>query len=176
MRKFRIVSLIAVVLGVTTSSMALTTWIDTYDPADVLLSLLGPKTVLSYDHNILDDGFIIGDEIIGANLSITLRDDSLRDPWEIAIINLPGWTSDRVYTFQRDLDIGVSLKGQAQLSSEGKLSVDVIALWGDFYFDKSVLTVEGNSSPTSVPDGASTMFLLGFTMVGISRLSKKFVK
>lgn len=165
-----------VMLVISASQAAATTWVDVYNPADVLLN--SHNSSYTYTHNLTDNGFNPHEDIItSAAVSINLYDDR-SDPWysklELAFVDLAGVLSDTWYDFTYDdLDIGVSLSGLLQLNLNGTLTVTVCQVLGDFMFGDSTLTAYGyESNPVPEP---CTMALLGagMGMIGLARYRRR---
>ena len=172
-------ALITMLLGLVVFGWASTaaavpqTWEDTVDA--------NPNKILmlqwySYAHDLTDNmpnPFVLGqDEVKSYSLEVWLRDD-LDSKGEIALVFQP-WMADR-YDFRFTSNTyGFSLQGLTTLNDYGGLQVAIFSLYGDFYFDKSVLTATGNSptaptgnSPTAPVPEPSTLMLLGSGLSGL---------
>lgn len=159
-----------------------TTWTDTIDfTPDILI----PPTV-NYTHNIADNGFssfFMGgnDTISSYVLSLSLYDDNLgtrinrwltlSDGGEIAAI----LTTGGIYSYNFDLasdDFTGNFLGTLDLFADGRLSVTVASLWGDFYLASSELTAYGDNGTAPVPE-PGTIVLLGVGLLGLGFFGKR---
>jgi hypothetical protein len=123
----------------------------------------GGVSSFTFTHNLLDDGFRPGTDLIwDYDLSIGLYDDNDRKKSEWAFIDMPGIFADRVVEVDYfDADLGVSLAGLLSLNFDGLLEVTIKRMSGDFYLDGSVLNARGNAV-ASVPEPATLgLFALG---------------
>jgi hypothetical protein len=147
------------------------------DPTpNIKLSTWGIKS-FSFQHDITDGigGFDPGyDHIDSYGLRIGLRDDCDRYKSEWALIDLPGFLTDKTYEVDYfDKNIGMSLAGWFQLNSFGKLDVTIKALCGDFYFDYSYLCAKGCDNPVPIP---ATAVLFGSGILGLVGIRYRFLK
>jgi hypothetical protein len=160
------------------AAMVDTQWTDVWTPEGGSVYFASPwadsggYSIFSYQHSILEDGFIPGqDSVSDYNLTIGLRDD--RDRWwsEAAIINLPGLTSDRIVEVDfSDIIAGSSFAGLFSLNENGILNVTIARWWGDFFLTGSTLVADGQT-PASAPIPAAVL-LLGSGLIGLLGLRR----
>lgn len=148
-------------------------WVDTHNPSPD--KFIGWWDSYSYSHNIIDNGFNVGqDEVTAYSLKVRLYDDGGKwDFAEIAYIDQPGLLSGGLYDFSKTFDtFGWSISGVVDLNEEGELDITVQSLLGDFYFDYSELNASGNKG--AVPEPSTMLMLLpGLAgMVGLRRFFK----
>ena len=141
------------------------TWEDTVDANPNKIQML---QWYSYAHDLTDNTpipFVVGQDAVKSySLEVYLKDD-LDNQREIALVFQP-WMVDR-YDFRFTSNTyGFSLQGLTTLNSYGGLQVAIFSLYGDFYFDKSVLTATGDSPTAPVPE-PSTLMLLGSGLSGL---------
>jgi hypothetical protein len=142
---------------------------------------IGAGKSYTYSHNIKDNNFNVGSDLItNFSLSIDLFDDA-KDGWleivEIADVDVSGWHEGIVSTFQFGADAftsGFSLLGLLELNTQGTLTVTISSLLGDFNVGTSSLTARGYSqSPAQVPEpGTIALLGLGLLGVGLGRRKK----
>ena len=104
-----------------------------------------------------------------------LRDDHYK--WfELVWISLPG-PDVLVEVDYTNVVLGLSLQGIAMLNTQGKLTVTLTDVCGDFGFYGSTLTAKGenNSGSNPVPEPA-TIFLMGSGLLGVGIVLRKKVK
>jgi hypothetical protein len=146
------------------------TWVDTATDASNVY--IGNGQSFTYTHDLNDTGFRpLNDLITSFNLSINLADDQRSDGYELAFVDLPGFTGD---SFVSSFGLsgaeygGFSILGLLQLNALGTLTVTISSIIGDFNLVSSTLTAQGVSN---VPEPGA-LGLLGVGLVGIA-LSKR---
>ena len=178
MKKYSIAILVAALIALTASSAVAATYTDPYNPSDVYLSSSsGQLHSVTFEHNILDDGFPHPLEYVtSATLAITLYDDGYFGPdysneyvAVITVDNNATWGTWEVggWVWGYETTTG---EVTASLLADGKLGVTITATSGDFYFDKSVLCVNTAYGQVPVP-GAVLLGMLGLSVAG-ARLRK----
>ena len=89
----------------------------------------------------------------------------------VAYIAQPGLIGDTIYVDLSGTEYGGwSLLAQWQIQSEGKLSVLVASLLGDFYIGGSKLVVSGDHRAVPEP---GTLALLGGALIGFGMLRRR---
>jgi hypothetical protein len=143
---------------------------DIWDPnPDIFFS---ETTISSYNfqHDITDTGYVIGSATY-FTLEVYLYDDFDDDPQdpgdlELAFVSYP-IIPHGPYNFSFTSNVfnePFGGFGTIQINDTGLLDVTISAFSGDFYFDKSVLTVEGRVAAVPEP---STLLLLGGGLLGL---------
>jgi|GEM_PF-585031 len=127
----------------------------------------------SWTHNILDQGFTFG-SAESASIEIAFRDDQkkfLKDGFEFATIQIGfldfedgAWLANPTVSWFGDLGIS----SLARLNSNGTLFVEVTSTLGDFYIDRSILSVVTKNVSVS-ESGALMLFGLGLFGLGVMR-------
>lgn len=161
-QRFIAFSLVTSIFFLCGTALAVPMWTDLVDPGDRLIK---PGKPFKYCHDLTDDGFVPGKDLItGYTLTLSLYDDD--DSPEKAFVNLPGIKSDGFYNFKHNnSEYGWSLAGFLSLNAFGKYFVTISSWKGDFYFDKSTLTATGHNNHTApVPEPAS-MLLFGTGLI-----------
>ncbi|WP_157995201.1 PEP-CTERM sorting domain-containing protein [Peristeroidobacter soli] len=149
------------------------TWVDVAPEANNVY--IGDRQSYTYTHNLNDNGFRpLTDLITSFNLSINLADDQRNDGYELAFVDIPGFTGD---SFVSSFGLsgpeysGFSIVGLLQLNALGTLTVTISSIIGDFNLVSSTITAQGLSNVTNVPEPGA-LGLLGVGLVGIA-LSKR---
>jgi len=140
--------------------------------------LVTPEKPVPYVHDLTDNvvPFIVGsDSVTSYDLRINLYDDksdAWYEPFELAWLNLPGLTGDRVFFDLSGTEYGGwSIAGAWQIQSLGQLSVEIISVVGDFYVGDSTLTVRGQRG-NSVPE-PGTLALFGAALLGFGLIRRR---
>ena len=113
------------------------------------------------------------DTILSGELEIYLSDDENDNWWNLRTWEFGiGWGEDGT------LDLGAVNTGTYEYNvnvdylADGKFTITLAFLGGDFFIDKSKLTIECDSDYASVPD-ASIMFLLGPSLIVLGIFSRR---
>lgn len=127
---------------------------------------------VSWTHNILDQGFILG-SAQSATLIIEFRDDA-QDPWyapfETALLQIgnfdiqDGGIVNPTVTWNGNL----GFSSLAKLNADGSLFVQVTSILGDFVIGNSTLKVVTKDVPES-----SSLALLGLGLLGLVVMRRK---
>jgi hypothetical protein len=171
--KRALVVLAAVALLVGSAGLAKAdVWTSLYDPNPNIYLSSGSTIYWTFD---LTDpaGFVPCCDVVWSyDIVLTLYDDA-NDGLEVGFFNQPGIVGDKLFVSLGDVGVGGSIEGWLLLNATGMLDVSLTSTYGDFVFDKSLLTAEGISC--SVPEPA-TLLLLGsglLGMVGLGRMRRK---
>ncbi|HEX6397971.1 MAG TPA: PEP-CTERM sorting domain-containing protein [Steroidobacteraceae bacterium] len=148
-----------------------TLWTDEINFKGELVTPLDP---VYFEHDITDassGGFVVGSDTVNSyQLTLNLYDD-WDNSWEVAYIAQPGLIGDKIYVDLSGTEYGGwSLLAQWQIQSEGKLSVLVASLLGDFYIGGSKLVVNGDRRAVPEP---TTLALLGGALFGFGMLRRR---
>ena len=132
-------------------------------------------SALSFEHDITDNGFALGDTITGATVAIHLTDSGGSEAYTFAIggdqtfssVNVPGGGgSTDTITF--------NLGSLADLQADGKISIEVSSTSGSFRFADSLLTAQVTPSDNQnvIPE-PSTLLLFGLGLLGFAASRRK---
>lgn len=147
-------------------------WVDSIDFTPEIYfgsARQGGISTFTYTHNLLDNGFVPGTDLIfDYDLSIGLFDDrDRRGEW--AFIDAPGLIADKIVEVNyNDVDMGVSLIGLFSLNLTGMLEITINRIAGDFFLGSSELNARGKTH--SVPESSSVvLMLLGLFGIAFAR-------
>lgn len=149
-----------------------TIWTDeiNFKPAE-LVTLKNP---VPFTHDITDaasGGFVVGSDTVNSYQLILNLYDDWDNAFEVAYIAQPGLIGDTIYVDLSGTEYGGwSLLAQWQIQSEGRLSVVVASLLGDFYIGGSKLVVSGDHRAVPEP---GTLALLGGALFGFGMLRRR---
>jgi hypothetical protein len=140
-----------------------------------------PGSPYEYNHYLTNSGFRpLNDVITSFSLSIDIFDDARWDSFEIAEVDITGFTSGYVssLSFGNDAFNGWSFLGLIELNVLGSLSVAVSSVcnWaacGDFNVGTSTLVANGLTRQVPEP---GTIALLGLGLLGVGLGRRKLAK
>jgi hypothetical protein len=123
---------------------------------------------VTWNHLFTTDGIGV---INSAALELQFTDDDDRSFWKKEFAFGFGedgtWDFGEIDTGSEFYDIGVNSL------YDGTYQVTVVSLWGDFYIDKSILTIDYDPVPTPEP---ATMLLMGLGLTGIIAAHRRKAK
>ncbi len=159
------------VFGVAGAANAGVIHTDTYTNADADTimsgSLFGAKDSVSWQFNILDDGYNpANEEITSATVSLNLADDGGFFDWfEFATLDV----GTNVFFWEVDTGTSTfSIDSLMVLSSTGMLDVTLTAISGDFYFNSATLMATAESV-----SGPATLALLGLGLLSLGAARRR---
>lgn len=199
MKKQLLKSAATVVLGMgllAGSAMAVpTTWVDVQDPTDVKVP---PSYTVTHDISDPASGSFHGnwftdgnDTIESFSFEIALYDDNVGTTerkivgwrWGFPVyrnVDVPdGSESGRVWNVNLGMGNNTILgtpetmfAASADIWWDGRIDLTISATNGDFYFDKSTLTVRGDNGTAPVPE-PTTMLLFGTGLAGLAAVGRR---
>jgi hypothetical protein len=140
---------------------------------DLNIFTSAPSSV-SWTHNILDQGFVLG-TALSASLAIEFWDDGgFLDGDELASVKVAFFDLQDGEFFLNPTSTWLGELGAntlAELNADGSIGVKVFASWGDFYVGKSTLRVF-TADVVNVPE-SSSLVLLALGLLGLGVMRKK---
>lgn len=156
--------------GAATASPVVWTDVIDFKPAE-LITLKDP---VSFTHDITDaasGGFVVGADTVNSYQLVLNLFDDWDNSFEVAYIAQPGLIGDMIYFDLSGTEYGGwSLAAQWQIQSEGRLSVVVASLFGDFYIGGSKLVVNGDHRAVPEP---GTLALLGGALIAFGLMRRR---
>lgn len=162
----------AIALGLSASQSQAALYIDN----DVILKTLSSSTPSHYGNfNILNQGYNPdAEQITWAGVAFVFIDSDRRE--DTVRINLNGESQGVHHVTYGFSVFGGLLSGEAlyDLNEFGVLSYQIKWLSGDPFLLKTATLMAETSANASVPDGGTTVGLLGLALLGLALASRKF--